>query len=99
MMNKWPRIKWNQACAEKANEPFKDLFEEQLFIVKSGDGYFIEFVGLSPYLTSDPLEAARMYEAKAIGVIGRLWELGYSAELMEIRVGKIQPQAGEGSES
>ena len=71
------------------------MSEEQLFIVKSGTGYFLEFVGSSPYQTSDPVEATRLNEAKAIGVIGRLRELGYSAELMEIRVGKIEPQAGE----
>lgn len=68
--------------------------EEQLFIVRSGDGYFIEFIGLTPHLTSDPVEANRYPEATAMNIIGRLWELGYSAELMEIRIGRY-PDASE----
>ncbi len=28
--SKWPRIKWNQACAELANKPFEHLFETPL---------------------------------------------------------------------
>lgn len=59
---------------------------EKFFIVKSGDGYFIDFAGLSPLLTTDPVEAVRLYEAKAIGIIGRMWELGYSAELIEVEI-------------
>lgn len=62
----------------------------KLFIVKSGDGYFLEFVGPGPYLTSDPVEATRLTEAKADSVIGRLWELGFSGELMEVRIGRIK---------
>lgn len=62
----------------------------QLFVVRSGEGYFLEFVGLSPYMTSDPAEATRLNEAKAIGTIGRLRELGYSGELMEVRIGRIE---------
>lgn len=65
--------------------------DEQLFIIKSGDGYFIELAGLTPHLTSDPVEATRYPEATAMNIIGRLWELGYSAELMEIRIGKFKP--------
>lgn len=26
--SKWPRIRWNQANAKRANEPFEHLFDE-----------------------------------------------------------------------
>lgn len=57
------------------------------FIVKSGTGYFEKFnwgKQVTPQLTSDPADAARMERARAIQVVSRMEGLGFVAKLVEL---------------
>ena len=54
------------------------------WIVRSGNGYFIEFVGPNAHMASDAADAKRLTYADATRVIDRLWQLGLSSELKQI---------------
>ena len=58
-----------------------------MLIVRSGTGYFVKFAWnkqVTPQLTSDPVEAKRMYRGEAIRVASRMEKLGFVAELVEL---------------
>jgi len=63
--------------------------KNDIFIVKSGAGYFIRFINDVPEMTTDPVEATRMKEDKAVSIITKMDELGLNAELVSVRIGKI----------
>lgn len=60
------------------------------YIVRSGIGYFVRFseVG-SQEMTSDPVVATRMNKLVAKGIVQRMVAVGFNAELVEVKLGKI----------
>ena len=61
----------------------------QLFIIRSGAGYFHRFHDDTPQMTTDPISAMRMIELFAQGTAKHLVELGYAAEIIPVEIGKF----------
>ena len=59
-----------------------------IFIVKSGNGYFLEF-GV-PQMTSDPVKATRMPFSRAENVSVELGRLGFQSELVEVILARFR---------
>lgn len=59
------------------------------YIVKSGAGHFVKFQNNTPEMTSDPDEAQQMSLKQAETVAKLLDRLGFSAELVQVRIGEI----------
>jgi hypothetical protein len=62
------------------------MFIKTLYNVKSGDGYFTEFKGDTPQMTSDPVEGKRMEKDEADSVVSKLIELGFDAKAEKIKI-------------
>lgn len=74
---------------ESLKKPFGS--PPHLFIVKSGVGYFTRFVADdTPEMTSDPVVATRMERDKADQIISKLGHLGFNAELVKLRFGRMK---------
>lgn len=71
-------------------------FPSPLFIVKSGAGYFLKFVKTgpmmrdTPQMTSDPVSATRMRGGKADLIVSKMCQLGFDADLVELRMGRYR---------
>lgn len=65
------------------------MIGEDIFIVKSGSGYFLEFTSDTPKMTTDPVEARRLKLNGAKLMIEYLDIMGFDAELVCVRIGRI----------
>ena len=63
--------------------------KKEVFVIKSGLGYFIRFLNDTPEMTTDPVVATRMREDKATLIVAKMDKLGLSAKLVSVRIGKI----------
>lgn len=54
----------------------------KVYIVSSGDGYFIEFANDTPVMDSDPVCATRMERVQAERIVERLGKLGFVGKLV-----------------
>jgi hypothetical protein len=57
---------------------------DDLYIVRSGAGYFIKFADGALYLTTDPLEAARVDRDSADRIMSRFDDLGFYSDLVRL---------------
>lgn len=64
--------------------------ELMLYIVNSGDGYFVRFDSNTPLLDTDPLCATRMEEEQAKKTIEQLEALGFAGELVGLRFARLK---------
>jgi hypothetical protein len=64
------------------------------YIVRSGDGYFVQFVNDTPEMTSDSVCATRLAENAAKKVVNRLDSLGFAGELVKVTVGRMKSVGG-----
>jgi hypothetical protein len=56
------------------------------YIIKSGDGYIMGFVGEhdnTPKMTSDPMEATRVTEQEAAEIKAKMEAVGLAADVVE----------------
>lgn len=60
-----------------------------MVIIRSGEGYFIRFVGATPEMTSDPVEATRMSKEAAQPIRTKLEEMGLVADEVKVILAKI----------
>ena len=56
------------------------------YIIRSGAGYLLELKHDTPHLHTDPLRAARFEKEEAQAVLKQLIDLGYEAELVQLRI-------------
>ncbi len=61
---------------------FSEIKDKDMFIIRSGGGYFIRFNGINPYMVSTPLLATRLNYYDAVGVLLRFEKLGFQAEII-----------------
>lgn len=64
--------------------------DRKLYIVGSGDGYFVRFDNGSPLMDTEPMNAARMEVSRAEKVIERLETLGLAGRLIPIVYGRMR---------
>jgi hypothetical protein len=62
---------------------FDDIQDRDGFIIRSGAGYFVRFVGTLPQMVNTPVLASVFNYYDAIGVMVRFEKLGWSAELIK----------------
>ena len=60
-----------------------------LYIIESGDGYFVEFVNDTPLMITDPVSARRMDIADAHTVNDCLERLGFESNIVPVTLAKI----------
>jgi len=61
---------------------FSEIKDKDVFIIRSGSGYFVRFNGINPFMVSTPLLATRFNYYNAIEILLRFEKLGYQAELI-----------------
>ena len=80
----------NQIIREHFEKLFKEGNDDIKFIIKSGPGFFIKIVNDTPQMTSDYIEAERFDTPDdAINIMKILSSLGYSVELIKLKIGRI----------
>lgn len=61
---------------------FAEIKDNDRFLIKSGNGYFVRFNGNTPYMVSTPILASIFNYYDAVGYLIIFEKLGYSAELV-----------------
>lgn len=62
---------------------FSEIQDNDGFIIRSGTGYFVRFVGDNPQMVSSPVLASVFNYYDAVGIMVRFEKLGYTAELIK----------------
>lgn len=81
--------------SRKAQGSKKAMGKETSYVVGSGSGYFLHFIGDTPEMTSDPLCATRMSKDEVEDVMFKLDIMGFEAHLVTIRKGLYFDQPAE----
>jgi hypothetical protein len=61
---------------------FNEVPDDTNFLIKSGSGYFVNFVGNTPHMVSDYRLALEFNFYDALGILLQFEKLGYQAELV-----------------
>jgi hypothetical protein len=69
-----------------------DARKNNPYIIRSGCGYFVDFVSGSPQMCSDPVEATRLTEDEANETKLQLSICGFGADLVAMRYGRISKE-------
>ena len=67
----------------------EDIKIEDVFIIESGSGYFLGFINDIPQMTTDPVIAKRFTLKATKSIMEHLNKIGFDAELVRLRLGKI----------
>jgi hypothetical protein len=62
---------------------FSEIQDNDGFIIRSGSGYFVRFVGSNPQMVSSSVLASVFNYYDAIGIMIRMEKLGYAAEMIK----------------
>ena len=60
-----------------------------MYIVSSGEGYFVEFDNGSPLMDTDIMRASRVSGDRAVEIIEQLDSMGFVGDLVEVRWGRM----------